>query len=622
MVRKAHQQEELLNGELARLLSNLEIPTEPEMRERGKRMDVVANVDGFRVVLEAETGLHRRQQAIADADARLHQGLTNVVFAVCYPDGASVATLREATLTWAMRTRAGAPVETWASGSINQLADAVRRAPEVLPDADKAAQMLSDGLDAAVQRLGTPARRALAQALDLPADRSGGYFTAAKRGMLVVATAMLFHHRLQGYLPEERPAGFEGAWPPAGAKACAEDQALVMSAYSDAWRAILAVDYKPVFMTGRVALGALPAQPDTAQAVHNLAAVVEQVATYVHGLRHDLLGRIFHRVLDTARYDGSYYTSTAAAVLLAALALREEDADWSDPNAIANMRICDPACGTGTLLMATAERIRDLRHAAGPTREEDDEALALMLVEDMLWGYDSNLTATHMAASTLGMLSPRTQFGRMRVFRALLGVYDGVAYLGSLEFLNGGPRLAAWPAMTQQVEDDQPDEPPPPMDLVIMNPPFTRDSLRHDQFTRAEEEQIKRREKQMLEGKGHRAAARLHSSGGMFAVLGEHMLKRHRHACARAACRRSNYARQPRLEAVPGEPVPRRPYRLLARPRPHLLLREHVHRGDAAGLPPLEQRQPETADALRQPHAEPRNAGGGAGRRRADRTRH
>ena len=40
MVRKAHQQEELLNGELARLLSNLEIPTEPEMRERGKRMDV------------------------------------------------------------------------------------------------------------------------------------------------------------------------------------------------------------------------------------------------------------------------------------------------------------------------------------------------------------------------------------------------------------------------------------------------------------------------------------------------------------------------------------------------------------------------------------------------------
>ena len=70
-------------------------------------------------------------------------------------------------------------------------------------------------------------------------------------------------------------------------------------------------------------------------------------------------------MLDTARYEGSYYTSTAAAVLLASLALRERDADWSDPNYVASLRICDPACGTGTLLMAAAERIRDLRNAVG-----------------------------------------------------------------------------------------------------------------------------------------------------------------------------------------------------------------------------------------------------------------
>ena len=61
--------------------------------------------------------------------------------------------------------------------------------------------------------------------------------------------------------------------------------------------------------------------------------------------------------------------------------------------------------------------------------------------------------------------------------------------------------------MTQQVEDDQPDEPPPPMDLVVMNPPFTRDSLRHDQFTRAEEEQIKRTGE--ADAGGERGTARL-----------------------------------------------------------------------------------------------------------------
>ena len=58
-----------------------------------------------------------------------------------------------------------------------------------------------------------------------------------------------------------------------------------------------------------------------------------------------------------------------------------------------------------------------------------------------------------------------------------------------------------------------------------MNPPFTRDSLRHDQFSREDEQAIKGREKDTLAGQPYRAAARLHSSGGMFAVLAERMLK-------------------------------------------------------------------------------------------------
>ena len=414
---------------------------------------------------------------------------------------------------------------------MGQLAQAVQQAPRSLSGADVAAQLLSDGLDAVVQRLKTPVRQALARALDLPATKPGGgeqsdgYFVAAKRGLLVVATAMLFHHRVQGHLPMQRPDGYDGDWPPASATGCA-GQSSVINAFREAWRGILAVDYRPVFETGRAALAELTADPDTGQAMRSLAEVVARVSERVTGLRHDLLGRIFHRVLDTARYDGSFYTSTAAAVLLATLALREHDADWSDPNAVASLRVCDPACGTGTLLMAAAERIRDLRNAAGRGDPEDEEALGLMLVEDVLWGYDVNLTATHMAASTLGMLSPTTRFSRMNIHRALLGVFDGAPYLGSLDFLSGQARLAAWPSVTQQVESEEgASELPPPMDLVIMNPPFTRDSLRHDQFSREDEQVIKRREKEILEGQPHRAAARLHSSGGAFTVLAERMLK-------------------------------------------------------------------------------------------------
>ena len=283
---------------------------------------------------------------------------------------------------------------------------------------------------------------------------------------------------------------------------------------------------RPVFETGRIALASLPADPDAGQAVSRLADVVARISERITGLRHDLLGRIFHRVLDTARYEGSYYTSTAAAVLLASLALRERDADWSDPNYVASLRICDPACGTGTLLMAAAERIRDLRNAVGRADPEDEELLGLTLVEDVLWGYDVNLTATHMAACTLGMLSPTTRFTNMNIHRALLGVFDGEPYLGSLDFLSGQARLAAWPSAIQQVDTEEGmAEPPPAMDLVIMNPPYTRDSLRHDQFSRSDELAIKRREKEILAGQPHRAAARLHSSGGAFTVLAEKMLK-------------------------------------------------------------------------------------------------
>ena len=525
------KQEDFQNRALAHLLTSLGVPADFEQRAGRRRIDVVAEVEGLRVVLEAETGYHRKAQAIKDADARLRQRLASVVFAVCYPDGVAEENLADATLTWTVRVRAGESAGEWSTGSVSQLAQAVQQAPRSLSGADVSAQMLSDGLDAVVQGLRTPIRQALAQALDLPATRQGsgdqgdGYFVAAKRGMLVVATAMLFHHRVQDHLPTQRPGGYDGAWPPASATACAEQDAPI-NAFREAWRGILAVDYRPVFETGRAALAALSADPDTGLAVRGLAEIVARVSEHVAGLRHDLLGRIFHRVLDTARYDGSFYTSTAAAVLLATLALREQDADWSEANSVAGWRICDPACGTGTLLMAAAERIRDLRSTVGRSDPKDDEILGLMLVEDVLWGYDVNLTATHMAASTLGMLSPKTQFNRMNIHRALLGVFDGEPYLGSLDFLSGQARLAAWPSVATQVETEQgTTEPPPPMDLVVMNPPFTRDSLRHDQFSRKDELLIKEREKEVMAGQPYREAARLSGSANSFLVLGDKLLR-------------------------------------------------------------------------------------------------
>ena len=522
--------EDKLNIELGGLLADLGLAAVGEDQQGSQALDVLVEVGGLQIVIEAKRG-NKRKQAVEAVDRRFRQRLAMLGFALCYPADAKEGDVADADLSWALRTReawsAGkaADDENWETGRVAELAEALRLAPGRVADADKAAQQLSDGLDAAVRALSASQRRTLADRLDLPKD--GGkkpveYFTAAKRGMLVLSMAMLFHQRVHEHLPEDPPDEWNereyGTWPPSNLRECAADADDAVGRFGKAWRTILLVDYRPVFESALAALNALGGTQRANLTVHGLAGRVEEVARTARGLRHDLLGRIFHKVLDTARYDGSFYTSTAAATLLAALAIREEDHDWSDVNEIANLRICDPACGTGTLLMAAAERIHQLRRATGPTDAEDESLLALHLVEDVLWGYDVNLTATHMAASTLGMLSPKTTFGRMRLFQTRLGVFDGRAHLGSLELLGG--QIGFGGPLVDQV-DDRSASNPDPMHLVIMNPPFTRDSLRHDQFSRDEESILKDREAEVRAGlsEAEQEAASGHSSGGFFCVL-------------------------------------------------------------------------------------------------------
>ena len=292
-----------------------------------------------------------------------------------------------------------------------------------------------------------------------------------------------------------------------------------VGAFDTAWDLILALDYKPIFETGRAALLSCPPDPALSAAVSETAKAALAVVQNIAGLRHDLLGRIFHTVLDTARYDGSFYTTTAAATLLAALAIGEDLCDWNDPEAIARLRITDPACGTGTLLMAAAERIREI----APQAEVDND-LARSLIEQVFSGYDVNLTATHMAATTLGLLSPTTRFRNMKIGRTLLGLdKNGKARLGSLEFLGDGqPMLIPFPnaePQARQVDSGAEIVRIDPADLVIMNPPFTRDSLRHDQFDADTERKIKSREKELFADRPTYMAG----NSGAFLILADYI---------------------------------------------------------------------------------------------------
>ena len=132
---------------------------------------------------------------------------TIAAIALCYPENVTEKNLGEVPLRWTLRTKAGEPDAQWSTGSVVELAQTLLQVPNVLDDADVAAKLLSDGLDLMVQRLKVPTRRTLARVLDLPPAKTksgspnNGWFVPAKRGMLVVATAMLFHHRVHEHLP-------------------------------------------------------------------------------------------------------------------------------------------------------------------------------------------------------------------------------------------------------------------------------------------------------------------------------------------------------------------------------------------------------------------------------------
>ena len=523
--RRLRRREEKLSDELCNILINAGLDAEPQSeRGGGRRIDIeVLLDDNFTVAIECEKhGPNKQAEAVKDAMSRLPR-LADVALAVVFPEGCDTAedVTPDITLKYAIVRRRDeakffdyqkcAKSMNWLECRAGGLATVLKCIPHDLGEPKEIADDLNAHIRDAVSRLSDAQCDGLARVVTLAqtADNRRAKTNAAKRALVVVASAALFHARLADHLNfMPRPDGHSGKWPPRRLDECPDRHDLLES-----WRLILMHDYKPIFQTGIMVLEC-SAGPQFADAIVGVMGWARRAADQPASGRHDLLGEIFHAVLDTAKQDGSFYTSVPAAKLLAGLTMRNR-ADV--PANLSGMRVVDPACGTGTLLMATAERLKAIL---------GDEYDPNVLVEDILRGVDINITATHMAATTVGMMSPDTKFDKMNVYHTHLGMKGGHAYAGSLELYlpdgmlpyvdwHGGPdrqvdsgmaALGSWKRSA---------------DLVIMNPPYTRNNLRHDQLGPEAERAVKRREAEIFAG----APASLTSSGIPFLLLGEHLAK-------------------------------------------------------------------------------------------------
>jgi len=243
------------------------------------------------------------------------------------------------------------------------------------------------------------------------------------------------------------------------------------------------IDFAPIFRVAREILLALPSSPETDRALRRLAESAIVISRNRAALRHDLMGRIFHRLLADAKFFGAFYTKIPAATLLLKLAISENNwaaVKWADPDSIGRLRIADLACGTGTLLKAAMAAVvdRHIDEAISSGERAHPDEVHRNLVENSLWGFDVLSSAVHLAASAIAMHDPRVTVQSMHLYALPLG--GSSRRLGSIDFAQGktlhvqktliGASIGPEEAMTKKKMTTS----LPSLHVCTMNPPFTR----------------------------------------------------------------------------------------------------------------------------------------------------
>ena len=539
-------QENALNSALAEALSAHDLHATPEQtraKTGAKRCDVQIrrrHGDRYFTALECKIGQSttQRKAAVKDAQRWLkHSDCWNAL-ALCYPkelsedSGVTSRQLLEGTseLLMVRATRSGT-IGRWREGRV---ADLATLADDIGANETYAVtDILRRAIIAASDQIDSATGKDLAATLELPWDPGKRAVDPrpARIACLIVANMALLQNRMRS-----EGIRIPGLEPLAAVRNAPNRQIALL----DNWQRIREVDYVPVVDPALAVLHKLPTDHHTDSLLETLINAVLECAPRIRGLQLDHAGPLYHGLLETARYDGSYYTSTAAAVLLAELAMQPDwsvVADgWADADKLTNLKVCDPACGTGTLLMAAARTIEERFRSAGGD-EADVPVLHLGLIEDVLHGLDINRHAIHLAASMLTLSAPKIDYNKMKLYNMQHGRNSsGEVRAGSLDILadDAGylPGFAPDTKQKRAAASGYNEEAPDLeglCDLVIMNPPFTRNDIRNRGLPKEVRKSVQDHEvslAKMAADKAHREAIAQSTIFSFFAPIADCLLNR------------------------------------------------------------------------------------------------
>ena len=466
--------ESIINDTLAHLLrEHLGLSAVAETLHSRARPDIIVRLPTGPVVLEIE--LEPALTVEADALSRLGMELDGQrvqnVFAVTVP-----GVLRTVNQQFLFERMVASRLEwqEWRidgtsgpklTGTPDEMGDVVSRTTPPAGNLDEAVDVLDRGVRKAGARLyhapGTLARVSKVFGAD-PSDE------AANMAALVIINAMVFQERL---------ASGEAAYQ--SVSAARSNARFSRFRLLQIWEDILRIDYYPIFSMARDVVEKL-SEVEAAEVLDECAETASDLLGMGAVGRHDLAGRIFNRLISDRKLLAVFYTSTPASTLLAGLALspnRWPEVDWHDVQEVAQLRVVDPACGTGTLLMAAYRQIVQ-NHTASGNADSDAPTLHRALVENIITGADVVQAAIHLTAATLAAMSPSARFEKMQLHTLRLGLEaSGDIYLGSLDWLVA-PEVQSFFSATQEqigaTSGTGSIVQHPQADLVISNPPFTR----------------------------------------------------------------------------------------------------------------------------------------------------